>query len=194
MRRPFVTAILIPSALLLVMQPAGAAPTLAPSRSTTTSCLTDGGSLPRASDVPGATALKTASLQITVTQVILTFLPHGVWQTRSSNLSQSAPVIFEDIVEEPDSAQIDAVVFFDGYTEGRPSWSAIVSVPTASSFPFRGRVVASSRRVQVFYPTSSWVKAGITTPFTWNATVSFSNFKVNKNFEQTCFVGPPPGH
>src|SRR5665213_1286151 len=104
MRRPFVTAILIPSALLLMMQPAGTSPTLAPSRSTTTSCLTDGGSLPKASDVPGATPLKSASLQITPTQVILTFLPHGVWQPPSSNLSHMAPAILNDIIEEPDSA------------------------------------------------------------------------------------------
>jgi hypothetical protein len=179
------------SALLVL--PAGASPALAPGRSTTTSCLTDGGSLPKASDVPGATALTSSSLQITTTQVILTFVPNGAWQTRSSNLSQSAPVILEDIVEEPDSVQIDAVVFFDGFVDGRPSWSAIVSKPTASTFPLRGRVVASAQRIQIFYPIASWVKAGVTTPFTWNATVSFSNSKFNKNFEQTCFVDAPPG-
>jgi hypothetical protein len=95
-------------------------------------------------------------LQITSTGVILTFLPDGTWQLSNPGLNQP-PEIWEDIVEEPDGAQIDAVVLLDELSKGRASWGAIVSVPTASTWS--ATVSFDSSKVSRDFEQTSFVGA-----------------------------------
>jgi hypothetical protein len=189
-----VAAIAIVALLALASGPASASSVLGTDTSSTTSCKTTGGS---PSNFLGASLLRRVTLQVTTTQAILTFLPTGTWGTTSSvgGLYQWGMVVNRAAHPTMDS-QVGAVATFGGPGDADPGWNADVN-GFSTSTEFHGKVLATPSRVEITFPISTWVRSGVTNPFTWSAYTSFGNEDVSRDFTQTCasikYVGTRAG-